>query len=102
MCQAAHGSGVVTWVGCDEKAVEIEDGDNQLRWFQSSDEAERGFCSGCGSPIFFRSTRWPGELHIARALVSGELDREPGGHSHFDSHVNWMMLQDDLPGKSNG
>ena len=100
MCQRIQGAAVVTWVGCDDDSVEIDDKDNKLRWFKSSSEAERGFCSHCGSPLFFRSSKWPGELHIARALVSGELDREPASHAFYDTHVGWMSLADQLPGKN--
>jgi len=27
------------------------------------------------------------------------IDREPEGHVHFDSHVSWLELADDLPRK---
>jgi hypothetical protein len=98
-CQMAHGAGVVTWVGCEADSVAITDTENRLSWYKSSKEAERAFCSRCGSSLFFRSTRWPGELHIARALITGDVDREPTGHAHYDSHVNWLELADDLPGR---
>ena len=100
MCQRSHGAGVVTWVGCDDNSVEIDDGKSKLQWYKSSVDAERGFCSNCGSSLFFRSSQWPGELHIARALVSGELDREPASHAFYDTHVDWMSLADQLPGKN--
>jgi hypothetical protein len=99
MCQRSHGAGVVTWVGCRDNEVELDDSDGKLRWFPSSGEAERGFCSHCGSSLFFRSSRWPGELHIARALFAGELDREPANHAFYDTHVDWMSLADQLPGR---
>ncbi len=100
MCQRSHGAGVVTWVGCDNNSVEIDDGKSKLQWFKSSVEAERGFCSNCGSSLFFRSSQWPGELHIARALILSELDREPASHAFYDTHVDWMSLADQLPGKN--
>lgn len=74
----------------------ITDQGKLLNWYKSSPEAERGFCSQCGTSLFFRSTNWPGELHIARALVTGEMDRLPAKHSFYDSHVDWMTLADDL------
>lgn len=95
----AHGAGVVTWLGCEADAVQITDSGNRLSWYKSSKEAERAFCSRCGSSLFFRSAKWPGELHIARALITGDVDRDPTGHGHYDSHVGWMSLADDLPGR---
>ena len=95
MCQFAHGAAFVTWIGLAADAVEIRD--DELQWYQSSAEAERGFCRQCGTSLFFRSSKWPGELHVARALIEGDIDREPGGHSFYDSHVTWVSTDDDLP-----
>ena len=99
MCQQIHGAGVVTGVGCEEESVVVSDKEKALQWFKSSSEAQRGFCSTCSSSIFFRSSHWLGELHIARSLVSGVLDREPAGHSFYDTHVDWMSLDDKLARK---
>lgn len=91
MCRRAHGAGFVTWVGFAEDAVRIEDAQGLLRWYASSPGAQRGFCSRCGSPLFFRSERWAGELHIARALFDGPLEHAPQLHVHWDSHVDWAL-----------
>jgi hypothetical protein len=70
-------------------------GEDELQWYHSTEEARRGFCSRCGSTLFFESSRWPDEVHIARAFV-GELDREPAAHVFFDTRVEWVELGDDL------
>jgi hypothetical protein len=49
--------------------------------------------------MFFKSERWPGELHIARALFLDPIDREPQSHVHYDTHVDWLVLTDPLPRK---
>jgi hypothetical protein len=97
MCQHIHGSGVVTWVGCEAAQVTIVDEKARLKWFSSSSEAQRGACSHCGTHLFFRSSNWPGELHITRASISSSMDREPEGHSYYESHAEWLPLADDLP-----
>lgn len=91
MCRRAHGAGFVTWAGFATDAVRIEDPDDRLRWFESSRGAQRGFCSRCGSPLFFRSERWAGELHIARAQIDGDLAQAPQLHVFWDSHVDWAQ-----------
>lgn len=96
ICQRAHGAAFVTWVGVPAERVTWT-GAETLRWFASSPGAERGFCSQCGSPLVFRSERWPGELHFARAGFIGEIDREPAVHVFFESHVHWATLGDALP-----
>ena len=96
MCQRAHGAAFVTWIGTNAADVTLE-GEEDIAWFASSPEAERGFCRHCGSTLFFRSERWPGELHIARANVEGETDISPSIHTYWPAHVEWFPFSDDLP-----
>ena len=100
LCQRAHGAGVVTWVGFEAPRVHIHDPEGRLTWFESSPGAERGFCSRCGSTLFFRSRKWAGELHIVRSNFDTPLDREPQVHVYYDTHVAWLPTADDgLPRK---
>jgi hypothetical protein len=50
--------------------------------------------------MFFKAQRWPGELHIARALFWDPVDREPQVHAYYDTHVAWVLPADDLPRKA--
>lgn len=95
MCQRAHGAAFVTWVGLPADRAVIEGG--ALAWYASSPGAERGFCSRCGSSLFFRSTRWPGELHVTRANFTGPVDRAPSAHVFHATHVDWFTATDALP-----
>ncbi len=88
MCQRAHGAAFVTWVGVDEVALKLDDNSDCLSWFSSSDNAERGFCSRCGSTLFFKSQRWPGEIHVVRSNINGNIDLEPQAHVYYDTHVS--------------
>ena len=47
--------------------------------------------------MFFRSERYEGELHIARALFTTALDRVPESHVYYDSHVDWVNVNSHLP-----
>jgi len=98
MCQRAHGAAFVTWVGFDSSRVEVDQ--PYLRWFSSSQDAERGFCDTCGSSMFFRSSNWPGELHISLANIDDPLDREPAAHGYYETHVQWYEPNDHLPKKA--
>ena len=101
-CQRAHGAPVVTWVGLDAAQARIDDPHGRLRWYDSTPGvAQRGFCMRCGTTLFFRSSRWPGELHVVRTAFAGALDREPQVHVHWDTHAAWLAIGDDgLPRKS--
>ena len=96
MCRKAHGAGYVTWVGYAQDQVRVTRGVDQLTWYGSSPEAQRGFCQQCGSSMFFRSTRWAGELHIALACIHEAIDRQPQANVFFTTHVAWMPIDETL------
>ena len=99
-CRRAHGAPFVTWAGFATHAVTIEDEGSSLRWHAADEGGMRGFCGRCGSPMFFKSECWPGELHIARALFIEPIDRAPQAHVFYDTHVEWVTVGDELPKKS--
>ena len=99
-CQRAHGAAFVTWVGVDASRSVVSDPHGALTWYVTPEGASRGFCHTCGSPMFFKSPRWPGELHMARALFLEPVDLAPQSHVHFDTHVRWVCLNDGLPVES--
>ena len=92
LCRRAHGAAFVTWIGMEDTHVAIDDPHSRLRWYASTPGAERGFCSRCGSTLFFRSGRWPGELHVAHANLEGPADRAPQAHAYWDTHVEWVAV----------
>lgn len=101
MCRRGAGAAFVTWVGLDESRCRIDDPQGRLRWYHSSEQGERGFCSRCGSTLFFRSARWAGELHVTLANFTDPVDRAPQAHVFWDTHVDWVRLDDNdgLPRK---
>ena len=97
LCRRAHGAAFVTWFGVDRSAFELVSGEDDLSWYRSTPGARRGFCSRCGSTIFFASERWADEVHIALASMDGPIDRQPSAHVFYDSHVAWNAIGDELP-----
>lgn len=72
-------------------------GADQLTCYKSTMEAERQFCSICGSQLFFRSTNWPGEVHFTRASVDQEMAEQAKAHVYYSDRVKWLDCRDDLP-----
>lgn len=58
-------------------AAQLEDfmltTDSGLKWFQSSDDAKRGFCGECGSTLF-----WQADGRDYLAIAAGTLDGKTG------------------------
>lgn len=94
MCRRIHGAAFVTWFGVECGRATFDERD--VIWYQSSPDAERGRCRHCASPLFFRSKRWLGELHIVTASLKSRLDRAPEAHVYYADKVDWFDGHDTL------
>lgn len=95
-CRMAQGAAFVTWVGVEEEHFRYLQGGERLTWYKSTPESRRGFCSTCGSTMFYRSSLCPGEIHIARPYIVSPLDKLPDAHVFFDQRTDWFAVSDDL------
>jgi len=89
MCRRAHGAGFVTWVGNAADRFVLESGGDVLGRYRSSEAATRSFCTRCGSPLFFESSRWPGEIHVTLASIDDARGLEPQAHAYWGSRAEW-------------
>lgn len=96
-CRAAHGAAFVTWAGVPSEHFRLQDTEGALVWYGSSQQSQRGFCSRCGTTLFYRTELLPGEIHVARALIDGPIDREPQAHIFSEQRVDWLMELHELP-----
>jgi len=97
MCRRAHGAPLVTWAGVSAGQLRFLAGEELVREYQSSPGAFRGFCSVCGSTMFFRATRWAGEIHVAVANLDHGADQPPRAHVYFSDRADWFEVGDRLP-----
>lgn len=62
-----------------------------LKWYRSSDKAQRGFCSECGSNLF-----WKGEGLDYTSITAGSLDGPTGlkleGHIFCDNAGDYYEI----------
>ncbi|RNF33427.1 GFA family protein [Paracoccus methylarcula] len=65
------------WAGADASDLSIE---GVVKWYRSSDEAERGFCPECGSSLFWR------RIGADRVAVGPGAVDEPTG-LHLTGHI---------------
>jgi len=96
-CREAHGAAYVSWVGIAADRFRLVAGEGELRWYQSSPQSRRGFCSRCGTTLLFASTLCPGEMHVTRPSLHADIDRGPQLHCFYDQHVDWAEPGDALP-----
>jgi hypothetical protein len=89
ICRAANGAAFVTWFGVPEENFEINSGHENLAWYSHTEGAERGFCNCCGSSVFFRSRKWPDEMHLTLANMKQPIKQSPETNAYFNTHVEW-------------
>jgi hypothetical protein len=99
MCRRAHGAAFVTWVSVPTENFRLLTGEDELVEFDSSEDAQRGFCMVCGSTLFFDSSRWPEEKHIVLANFTDDVGQKPQVHAFFSDKAHWIDVNDGLPRK---
>jgi hypothetical protein len=75
--------------------VEIDGADN-ITWFRSSSGAERGFCSICGSTLFWQSLN-DDEMAILAASIDESTGLRITSHIFVDSKGDYYDINDGLP-----
>ncbi|MEQ8695328.1 MAG: GFA family protein [Bauldia litoralis] len=91
------------WIGGPMMAVHPEGGiefqaDGTLVWYRSSDWAERGFCSTCGSSLFYRLSEQPDYVAIgAGVLDPAEAYSGIENHIFVDEKPGFYEFADDAP-----
>lgn len=71
-------------------------GEQHLRWFHASSQARRGFCSNCGSTLF-----WDPLDRDSIAIAMGAFDGSTGTvlarHVYVADKGDYYAIDDDLP-----
>ncbi|HVJ41339.1 MAG TPA: GFA family protein [Dongiaceae bacterium] len=93
-CRRATGSVGVVYAGFVQDLVEIE---GPVAEYASSPGVTRSFCPHCGTPIAYRSTRWPDETHILVGSMDNPAALPPAHHYHVDEQIPWLQFDDHLP-----
>ena len=99
MCRKAGGAPVVAWATYRIEQVDIT---GPIKFYRSSERAERGFCPNCGSAMVWRRVAREGGSEVTHLdLTVGCFDDPrglgPGSHIFMESAIPWLHVHDDLP-----
>jgi len=71
-------------------------GEGSIAWYAASDQAERGFCSRCGSSLF-----WKPDGRETVSIAAGSLDAPTGmrtvRHISAADKGDYYAIADDVP-----
>lgn len=81
--------------GTTAGAVQIE-GADRITWFRASSQAERGFCSICGSHLFWKSLH-DDEMSILSASVDEPTGLHMAAHIFVNDKGDYYEITDGLP-----
>ena len=99
LCRRASGHFVAA-TACRSERLKI-DGAQQLRWYHSSNEAQRGFCAVCGSNLFWKPTDGS-----RISIMAGTLDSPTGlaavAHIFVGHKGDYYALDDALAQRLDG
>lgn len=70
--------------------------DSTLKWYRSSEDAERGFCTECGSNLFWRKIGDDATSIMAGAL-NGPTDLKMQSHIFVDDAGDYYRPGDGVP-----
>jgi hypothetical protein len=93
-CRRHTASPVATFAGFDERSVRFTGEAPKL--YESSPGTWRSFCGTCGSPISYRSRRFPGEAHFYIGIMDQPERYVPTAHVYFGEHIAWFDTDDEL------
>ena len=95
ICRRTSGAPFVAWFTVPSATFRILSGEPAR--FRSSDHGVRSFCSRCGTPLTFASSRFPDEVDITTCSLEDPEILPPKDHTRTSSQLTWIKLGDELP-----
>ena len=84
-------------VNVRRKALTIHGGD-KVTWYRSSAQVQRGFCSVCGSALFWNPTKEGYEwIGVAMGLFDSPTGTRLGKHTFVGDKGDYYDIDDGLP-----
>jgi hypothetical protein len=97
MCRKAHGAAFATYAEVEARDLRFTRGQDLIVRYRSSQEAQRSFCSRCGSNLLFEPEESPNLVWVAVGGLDSDSQVRPGAHIFVGSKAPWLDIDDDLP-----
>ncbi len=93
-CQRATSAPFTAFIGMKPEHLKWQ---GEVNAYQSSEATWRGFCPTCGSRLYFRSDRWPGEIHLHAATLDDPDQYTPDKQVFSGERAPWLDKIEGLP-----
>jgi hypothetical protein len=97
MCRKHHGAAFGSYASVRRADFRFEAGASLVGRYASSSGVERGFCTRCGSTLFWDAIENRESFGVALGTVDGDPGVRPSLHIFVGSKAAWFELTDDLP-----
>ena len=95
-----HSGSFLTGVNVRRSALVVE-GEDHVGWFRSSEKVERGFCTTCGSTLFWKPDiagyEW---TSVAMGLFDGSTGAQLAKHTFVAEKGDYYDIADGVPQQS--
>jgi hypothetical protein len=99
MCQKQFGNFFGSFAGSQVEDFRLTRG--QLAIFESSDDAERGFCRDCGTPLTYKAKSRP-RISVSIGSLDRHSEMKPQYQYGLEACEPWFAELHDLPGTRTG
>eukprot|EP01034_Spumella_vulgaris_P033950 gene33950-biopygen28908 len=90
MCQKQHGAAAGSYANVARAGFTIERGAELVTEFASSSHGRRGFCSVCGSNLYWRSTQSPDRIAVTLGTLEQEYDGPVEREWYPENKPRWL------------
>ena len=95
MCRRHSGAAFLSFVHFPVAAFTWTEGEPTR--YRSSAEAERGFCTRCGSTLSMHETVLEDFVQVTLGSLDRPQDVQPDDHVWTEDQLPWLKIEDDLP-----
>lgn len=96
-CRKANGSAFAVNAPVASDRLQIIQGRELIREYESSPGVFRCFCERCGSPLYSRRSAADQPLRLRLGTLDSPAPIQPAAHIFVASKGNWPPILDDLP-----
>lgn len=96
-CRKATGSAFAAVAPIAASSLELLDGEQAIRSYQSSPGVHRQFCGDCGSPLYSRRDAQPELFRLRAGTLDTPWETQPAMHIFAASKAPWDVIADDAP-----